>query len=110
VFWKITQSVVNSRLKRYVVPTEQQQDNESEKYGTYRIEKYFLIDFFHRLWQRVTTAIKQNDQISATEEKTIVEDEQRKQIKERKATGTEWHPRLFNIDPNTKEWIYTYTE
>ncbi|CAF2906428.1 unnamed protein product [Rotaria sp. Silwood2] len=93
VFWRVTQSIVNSRLKRYVVPIEQQQDNESEK-----------------LWQRVTTAIKQNDQISATEEKTIIEDEQRKQIKERKATGTEWHPRLFNIDPNTKQWIYTYAD
>ncbi|CAF0752138.1 unnamed protein product [Rotaria sp. Silwood1] len=92
-FWKVTQPVVNSRLKRYVVPIEQQQDNESEK-----------------LWQRVTAAIKQNDQISATEEKTIIEDEQRKQIKERKATGTEWNPRLFNIDSNTKEWIYTYAD
>lgn len=30
-FWKVTQNVVNSRLKRYVVPMEQQQDNESEK-------------------------------------------------------------------------------
>jgi hypothetical protein len=69
-----------------------------------------VIIFLFRLWQRVTAAIKQNDQISATEEKTIIEDEQRRQIKERKATGTEWHPRLFNIDPNTKEWIYTYTE
>ena len=66
--------------------------------------------FFCRLWQRVTVAIKQNDQISATEEKTIIEDEQRRQIKERKNTGTEWHPRLFNIDSNTKEWIYTYAE
>ncbi|CAF0995694.1 unnamed protein product [Adineta steineri] len=93
VFWKVSQSVVNSRLKRYVVPIEQQQDNESEK-----------------LWQRVTIAIKQNDQISATEEKTIIEDEQRRQIKERKATSTEWHPRLFNIDSNTKEWIYTYAD
>lgn len=46
----------------------------------------------------------------ATEEKTIIEDEQRRQIKERKATGIEWHPRLFNIDPNTKEWIYAYAE
>ncbi len=71
---------------------------------------YFNSFSFFRLWQRVTTAIKQNDQISATEEKTIIEDEQRKQIKERKATNTEWHPRLFNIDPNTKEWIYTYAE
>ncbi|CAF3956583.1 unnamed protein product, partial [Rotaria magnacalcarata] len=62
------------------------------------------------LWQRVTAAIKQNDQVSATEEKTIIEDEQRKQIKQRKATSTEWHPRLFNIDPNSKEWIYTYSD
>ncbi|CAF3002584.1 unnamed protein product [Rotaria socialis] len=93
LFWKVSQPVVNSRLKRYVVPIEQQRDNESEK-----------------LWQRVTAAIKQNDQVSATEEKTIIEDEQRKQIKERKATSTEWHPRLFNIDPNSKEWIYTYSD
>ncbi|CAF5196394.1 unnamed protein product, partial [Rotaria magnacalcarata] len=63
LFWKVSQPIVNSRLKRYVVPIEQQQDNESEK-----------------LWQRVTAAIKQNDQVSATEEKTIIEDEQRKQI------------------------------
>lgn len=65
---------------------------------------------FCRLWQRVTIAIKQNDQVSATEEKTIIEDEQRRAIKERKATGIEWHPHLFKIDPNTKEWIYTYAE
>jgi hypothetical protein len=30
IFWKVTQSVINSRLKRYVVPIDQQQDNESE--------------------------------------------------------------------------------
>lgn len=66
--------------------------------------------FLNRLWQRVTAAIKQNDQLSATEEKTIIEDEQRKQIRERKATGVEWHPRLFNIDSNSKEWIYTYAD
>jgi hypothetical protein len=75
-----------------------------------KVEKYFYILLLLRLWQRVTAAIKQNDQIAATEEKTIIEDEQRKQIKERKATSTEWQPRLFNIDPNTKEWIYTYAE
>lgn len=62
------------------------------------------------MWQRVTIAIKQNDQVSATEEKTIIEDEQRRAIKERRATGIEWHSRLFKIDPNTKEWIYTYAE
>lgn len=68
------------------------------------------IFLLYRLWQRVTLAIKQNDQVSATEEKTLVEDEQRKQIKERKATGIEWHPRLFKIDSNTKEWTYVYAD
>ncbi|CAF3708692.1 unnamed protein product [Adineta steineri] len=93
IFWKVTQSVMNSRLKRFVVPIEQQQDNESEK-----------------LWQRVTSAIKQNDQILATTEKTIIENEQRKQTNERKVTGNEWHPKLFSIDQNTKEWIYNHTD
>jgi oxysterol-binding protein-related protein 8 len=108
----VNQSVVNARLKRYVIPIEQQHDNESEKcdrclyWNVYRIYACFT----HRLWQRVTIAIKQNDQISATDEKTFIEDDQRKQIKERKATSIEWHPRLFKIDSNTKEWIYTYAE
>ncbi|UJR10071.1 hypothetical protein I4U23_014293 [Adineta vaga] len=81
-FWKVTSSVINSRLKRYIVPLEQQQDNESEK-----------------LWQRVTLAIRQNDQIFATKEKTIVENEQ-----------LEWYPCLFSIDQNTKEWIYNHID
>ncbi len=66
--------------------------------------------FLFRLWQHVTSAIKQNDQILATEEKTNIEHEQRKQIKERQITGIEWHPHLFRIDPNTKQWIYIHDE
>jgi len=64
----------------------------------------------HRLWQRVTSAIRQNDQSLATEEKRIIENEQRRQIKQRKVTGTEWHPHLFAIDRNTKDWMYIHAE
>ncbi len=63
-----------------------------------------------RLWQRVTSAIRQNDQILATEEKTIIENEQRKQVKERQTAGIEWHPHLFHIDPHTKQWMYIHAE
>ncbi len=63
-----------------------------------------------RLWQYVTSAIRQNNQILATEEKTIIENEQRKQIKERQLTGIKWYPHLFRIDPNTKQWVYIHAE
>jgi hypothetical protein len=58
----------------------------------------------------LTIAIRHNDQSSATEEKTLVENEQRKRVKERKATGIEWHPHLFCLDAITKEWMYMHTE
>ncbi|CAF0843371.1 unnamed protein product [Didymodactylos carnosus] len=93
VLWKVNSSVVKSRLKRFVVPIEQQNDNESEK-----------------LWQRVTFAIRQNDQNLATEEKTLVEEQQRKQLKELKATGNEWKPHMFTLDPVSKEWIYLHAD
>jgi len=88
-FWKVTQSVIDSRLKRYVVPIEQQQDNESEK-----------------IWQYVTSAIRQNDQISATEEKTLLENEQRK----RRNNGNEWQSKIFRLDSKTREWTYIHIE
>ncbi|CAF0951522.1 unnamed protein product [Didymodactylos carnosus] len=83
VLWKVNPSVVKSRLKRFVVPIEQQNDNESEK---------------------------QNDQNLATEEKTIVEEQQRKQLKELKTTGNEWKPQMFILDPVSKEWIYLHAD
>jgi len=33
--------------------------------------------------------------VNATEEKTVLEDEQREAVKERKKIGVEWVPRLF---------------
>ena len=58
----------------------------------------------------MTLAIGQNDQISATSEKALIEDEQRNLARERKATGTEWHPHLFCLGAVTKEWMYIHTE
>jgi hypothetical protein len=62
------------------------------------------------LWSRLTLAIRQNDQISATSEKTLIEDEQRNLARERKVKGIEWHPQLFCLDAVTKEWTYIHTE
>ena len=67
-----------------MVPLEQQLPNESE-----------------RLWNNVTLAIKRNDQNGATDEKTILEEAQRKGAKDRKASGIEWDPYLFKIDEIT---------
>ena len=58
----------------------------------------------------MTLAIRQNDQILATEEKTIVENEQRKQIKEYQTMGIAWQPRLFRIDLKTNRWMYIHAE
>lgn len=69
------------RLKKFVVPIQSQAPNESE-----------------RLWQLVSAAIKRDDQVGATEEKTILEEAQRNAAKERKAICTEWIPVHFQQD------------
>ncbi|OJD36737.1 oxysterol binding protein [Diplodia corticola] len=61
-----------------VRPLKEQEDRESQK-----------------LWQKVTTAIKQRDQIVATDEKSKIEDMQREEAAKRVDDGVEWHPRLF---------------
>ena len=48
-----------------------------------------------RLWQKVTTAIKQRDQLTATDEKTKIEDRQREEAARRADEGVDWTPRLF---------------
>ncbi|KAF2138271.1 uncharacterized protein K452DRAFT_234665 [Aplosporella prunicola CBS 121167] len=48
-----------------------------------------------RLWQKVTAAIKQRDQVVATDEKSRIEDRQREEAAKRSDEGVDWHPRLF---------------
>ncbi|KAK1169220.1 oxysterol-binding protein-related protein 8-like isoform X1 [Acipenser oxyrinchus oxyrinchus] len=92
-FWNPTPELRQSRLMRCTVVTEEQEDWESEK-----------------LWQHVTQAIHNKDQMEATNEKYILEEVQRKATRERKAKCEEWKCRLFEQDPITGEWHYRYAD
>lgn len=66
--------------------------------------------FIPRLWQHVTSAINKGDQHKATQEKFVLEEEQRNAARERRESGTEWKPLLFQHDTGTNEWHYKYEE
>ncbi|OXB74132.1 UNVERIFIED_CONTAM: hypothetical protein H355_004469 [Colinus virginianus] len=93
VFWNPTSEVRRQRLKRHIVLFEEQTDFESE-----------------RLWQHVTSAINKGDQHKATQEKFVLEEEQRNAARERRDNGTEWKPLLFRHDAMTNEWRYKYED
>ncbi|TRY97549.1 hypothetical protein DNTS_000351 [Danionella cerebrum] len=48
-----------------------------------------------RLWQQVTAALKGGDIDAATEHKQILEEKQRRESKQRAASGTSWKPQYF---------------
>ncbi|XP_061139100.1 oxysterol-binding protein-related protein 5 isoform X3 [Syngnathus typhle] len=89
--WNPSPEVRSSRLKRRVVLFDQQGEFESE-----------------RLWQHVTRAITERDQVQATQEKFVLEEAQRKESRER--GDKPWTPRLFCQDPVTSEWTYKHVE
>ncbi|XP_039389713.1 oxysterol-binding protein-related protein 5 isoform X2 [Mauremys reevesii] len=93
IFWNPTSEVRRQRLKRHIVLFEEQTDFESE-----------------RLWQHVTSAINKGDQHKATQEKFVLEEEQRNASRERKENGMEWKPLLFRHDAATNEWHYKYED
>merc|ERR1712106_358053 len=66
VLWNPTPEVKAQRMVRYTVPVENQGETESEN-----------------LWKHVTQAIDNEDQVAATEEKTILEEAQRSALRER---------------------------
>ncbi|XP_075456323.1 oxysterol-binding protein-related protein 8 isoform X1 [Ascaphus truei] len=92
-FWNPTQEIKQRRLIRCTVQREEQGEFESE-----------------RLWQQVTRAINNKDQTEATQEKFVLEEAQRKAVKERKAKGEHWVCNLFEQDPVTGEWQYKYAD
>lgn len=63
-----------------------------------------------RLWMHVSEAVLQSDQESATREKCLLEDEQRKGARECKLKLVEWEPRFFERNLITGHWIYKYAE
>lgn len=81
-----------------VRPVAEQGDRESQK-----------------LWAKVTKALRERDQEVATDEKSAIEDMQRREAAERSASGAEWKPSLFcaieeapegfNRDEKDLDWI-----
>jgi len=51
-----------------------------------------------------------SDQSAATNEKCLLEEEQRRLSRERKAKMEEWRPRLFERNLITGDWVYKYAE
>ncbi|XP_044594529.1 oxysterol-binding protein-related protein 8 isoform X2 [Cotesia glomerata] len=93
VLFSSTPEVRRSRLKKYTVPIESQNEWESQK-----------------LWLAVTQAINNDDQIVATEAKTALEEAQRERAKERKLNNLEWIPKYFVQDIITGNWIYRHAD
>lgn len=93
ILFEPTPEMRSRRLKRFTVPIESQGTFESE-----------------RLWQHVSAAIFRDDQVGATEEKTILEEAQRAAVKERKATCSEWISQHFTQDMITGTWHYKYAD
>uniref|UniRef100_A0A9J7Z3J9 Oxysterol-binding protein n=1 Tax=Cyprinus carpio carpio TaxID=630221 RepID=A0A9J7Z3J9_CYPCA len=91
VLWNPGPDIRRQRLKRQVVQIDQQEAFESE-----------------RLWQHVTRAIKDKDQMRATQEKFVLEEAQRQEARER--AERPWNPRLFSFNTDTNEWHYKYPE
>ncbi|XP_078582120.1 oxysterol-binding protein-related protein 8-like isoform X2 [Branchiostoma floridae x Branchiostoma japonicum] len=94
VFWSVTDEVKSRRLKRQTVRFEDQGDFESEK-----------------LWQHVSAAIMACDQNKATNEKYILEEQQRKDARERKEKRSDWVPKLFEREgAEEHNWIYKHID
>ncbi|BFF91057.1 oxysterol-binding protein-related protein 8 [Drosophila madeirensis] len=92
LLFKVDGDLRAKRLPRYLVPIESQEPNESQ-----------------RLWERVSEAIAREDQVAATEEKTILEEKQRGEAKERATIDAPYVPNLFELD-SYGQWIYKYAD
>ena len=58
----------------------------------------------------MSAAIASNDQEGATREKFILEEQQRKDARERKAKMEEWTPNYFERNEITGDWEYKFKE
>ena len=93
VLWEVTDEVRAARLKRFVVPKEEQQDFESTK-----------------LWRKVSEAINNEDQNAATEEKTVLEEAQRAKARIVKETGVEHKPQHFKYEALNNTYEYKHAD
>eukprot|EP00093_Oithona_nana_P003681 03681.XXX_35529_43133_1 [CDS] Oithona nana genome sequencing. len=93
VLWEVTDQVRAARLKRFVVPQEEQLDFESTK-----------------LWRKVSEAIANDDQNAATEEKTVLEEAQRAKARTVKETGVEHKPQHFEYEAMNNTYVYKHAD
>jgi len=93
VLWNPTPEVKAQRMVRYTVPVENQGETESEN-----------------LWKHVTQAIENEDQVAATEEKTILEEAQRSATRERQAICEDWVSKYFSQDPISGVYLYKHSD
>ncbi|XP_015037425.2 oxysterol-binding protein-related protein 8 isoform X1 [Drosophila pseudoobscura] len=92
LLFKVDADLRAKRLPRYLVPVEAQEPHESQ-----------------RLWERVSESIAREDQVAATEEKTVLEEKQRAAAKERSSIEAPYVPNLFELD-SYGQWIYKYAD
>ncbi|KRF83462.1 oxysterol-binding protein-related protein 8 isoform X5 [Drosophila virilis] len=92
LLFKADADMRSKRLTRYLVPMEKQLPTESE-----------------RLWRLVSEAIAREDQVAATEEKTVLEESQRASAKERAENDKKHIPTLFELN-DYGQWIYKYSD
>ncbi|KAB7506058.1 Oxysterol-binding protein-related protein 8 [Armadillidium nasatum] len=93
ILWEVTKEVKDQRLQRYTISFDQQSEWESE-----------------RLWNLVSEAIRNDNQVAATEEKTILEEAQRGAARERKAKCEEWNAKFFIQDPTVGVYVYRFSD
>lgn len=93
VLWEVSDEVRASRLRRFVVPREEQSNFESEK-----------------LWSKVSEAIAKDDQNAATDEKSCLEEEQRAAARDRKERCYQHIPKYFEHDDNTGGYQYRHAD
>ncbi len=95
--WNPTREMIEKRLKRFIVPMEEQSEFESE-----------------RLWFKVSQAIRACNQYLATEEKTRIEAKQRQEwtalLSAENSASQANKRKFFMYDSLSKEWIYNFSE
>ncbi|CAJ0953725.1 unnamed protein product, partial [Mesorhabditis belari] len=89
VLWQPTAEIIGKRLHRYEIPYEEQGPWESKK-----------------LWNKVTAAIANEDQYEATNEKTVLEEEQRRRAK----SGVPHKTKFFKKNPHQDVYDYIYAD
>ncbi|XP_030649288.1 oxysterol-binding protein-related protein 5-like [Chanos chanos] len=91
MLWNSTPQGRRQRLKRRVILPDQQGPLESA-----------------RLWRHVSDAVLSGDQRRAVQERYVVEETQRWDMRVR--GDDPWTPHFFRLDPVTNQWIYKHAQ